>query len=418
MANLKSEQIRADLSLDEALDDKLSKKEMQNVLISALGKENCHLEQIANKKLLVFNSVERNKKIVLLYASITYLGGNGQHPIYKKRIQLKTWYKEIVHEVQNNHKYDNYDVKFIGVYHYKGNVIFVDFVKESYMKKKMNNSAAHVYINDLYQGIKNGVFKKIDQNNNIIFSMNFNSLNKYLNSSIVEESYQPKLINDFQRFNESFPFKTWIKSSYAIPEMYFNNFSQWKQGEWPGWYLEYLFDKYIKENNIEFRIKYIALSNKKSDDFDFDLFFEEDDFFGDLKASDIKKTETPGNDQETFAKCINKHEKFWYIIYEHETLKDKDSKSDYEATRFRTKFIKEQNEWDSRKPWDPLSYYSRMKHSVNFKRMMIVELNRINFRNVLSDFNQGKQPSGESRKPKFKLDKGNIDNFVIFRYQA
>ena len=41
MANLESEQIRSDLSLEIALDDKLSKNEMKEVLIDALGQENC-----------------------------------------------------------------------------------------------------------------------------------------------------------------------------------------------------------------------------------------------------------------------------------------------------------------------------------------------------------------------------------------
>jgi hypothetical protein len=416
MSNLQSEQIRSDLSLEEALDDKLSQNQMKEVLFATLGQENCIEERILNKKVLVYKN--GSNKTVLLFAAITYLGGNGQHPIYKKRIQLKKWYKDVVLETQSNPQYNNYDVRFIGVYHYKGNIIFADFIKDTYMQKKMNNSAAHIYINDLYQGIRNGIFKKIDQNNNVIMTINCNNLKEYLDSIEVEESYRPTLINDFESFNHTFPFRSWIKSTVAIPEMYHSGFSQWKQGEWPGWYLEYLVEKYIKENNIEHRMKYIATSHKGVDDFDFDLFFEEDDFYGDLKASDINKYETPGNDQETFAECINKHDKFWYIIYEHETIKDKNSNSNFEATRFRTNFIRDNGEWDPYKPWDELSYKSRMKHSVNFKQMMIIELNRINFRDVLSDFNQGRQPSGEARKPKFKLNKRNIDNYVIFRYQA
>jgi hypothetical protein len=57
-----------------------------------------------------------------------------------------------------------------------------------------------------------------------------------------------------------------------------------------------------------------------------------------------------------------------------------------------------------------------MKHSVNFKTMTIIELNRANFREVLVNFNQGRQPDGSSRNPKFKINKRNIDNFVVFRY--
>ena len=49
---------------------------------------------------------------------------------------------------------------------------------------------------------------------------------------------------------------------------------------------------------------------------------------------------------------------------------------------------------------------------------MFTVLNRINFREVLSDFNQGVQPSGEARKPKFKITKNNIDNFIVFSETA
>jgi hypothetical protein len=55
-----------------------------------------------------------------------------------------------------------------------------------------------------------------------------------------------------------------------------------------------------------------------------------------------------------------------------------------------------------------------MKNSVKFIKMHIIELNRINFREVLAEFNQGVQPSGEKRKPKFKISKNNIDNFIVF----
>lgn len=92
--NLKSEQLRADLSLDIEYDVVLSKKEMQKRIIECLGEENCSVEIINNKKVLCFNN--EGKKTILLYASVTYLGGNGQHPFFKKRMQLPKWYKSFV----------------------------------------------------------------------------------------------------------------------------------------------------------------------------------------------------------------------------------------------------------------------------------------------------------------------------------
>ena len=64
-----------------------------------------------------------------------------------------------------------------------------------------------------------------------------------------------------------------------------------------------------------------------------------------------------------------------------------------------------------------ISYAAKMKHSVEFLQMKIFELNRINLNETLTVFNQGHQPSGEKRKPKFLINKRNIDNFIVFSYK-
>ena len=65
-----------------------------------------------------------------------------------------------------------------------------------------------------------------------------------------------------------------------------------------------------------------------------------------------------------------------------------------------------------------LSYKTRMKNSVKFMKMSIIELNRVNYREALTGFNQGRQPDGSARKPKFNINKKVLenDNFVVFRY--
>lgn len=67
-----------------------------------------------------------------------------------------------------------------------------------------------------------------------------------------------------------------------------------------------------------------------------------------------------------------------------------------------------------------VSYASRMKHSVNFKRMRIFELNSVNMHNILSDFNQGHNsgPAMAERVAKFLLNKENMNNSVIFTFNA
>ncbi len=406
MSNIESEQLRSDLSLELGYDQPLSMSQMIKTVENILGKENCEVEKINNKKVLRYS--HGGKVEIILLAAVTYMGGNGQHPIFKKRLQLKAWYKDIVTHFAGDPKYN---VRFIGVYQYKNNVIFVEAVKDSYIKKKMNSSAAHIYMNDLFQAMKEGVFCREDKNKNTIVAIKCIKFKEYLDGALKPAN--DDLFAIFQKFNAGFKFATWLKASTAIPEMHRAGWNKWKETEWPGWFLEYKFDSFLKENSLEKKIKYVGSSHKKEGELDFDLWFDSDNFYGDLKASDADKKEAPGNDQDNFLECINRYDKFWYVVYEHNTIKDSE-KGNYEATRFRTNYIKNNNEWPADKKWDELSYHSRMKNSVQFTRMYIIELNRVNYRAALADFNQGKQPNGEKRKPKFKINKNNIENFLVF----
>lgn len=407
MSNLKSEQIRSDLSLEIALDQPLSPLKMEGFICAALDDE-CFYTKYGRNNLLTYNNGSKN--IVFLFKAVTYLGGNGQHPLFKKRIQLPNNWKTIVNDLENK----DTEIKFIGVYHYKGNIVFVDFYKDTYIKRKMNNSSAFVYTNDIYQAMKNDNFERTDVNGNTHCTVKFNKFKKYIDNSLPTNEFN-NLFDIFNSFNKKFVFGKELLASDAIVEMYKNHWSQWKQSEWPGWYLEYKVNDYLVKNKLQNKIKYVGNLNKSDGELDFDLWFDEDQFYGDLKASDKTKTSAPGNDQSNFIDCINKYDKFWYVVYEHNTVKDKD-KNNYPATRWRTNFIKDNGEWNPNKEWDELSYCSRMKYSVNFQNMYIIELNRINYRTALSDFNQGHEPGGGRRAVKFVINKNNIDNFIIYSY--
>lgn len=198
--------------------------------------------------------------------------------------------------------------------------------------------------------------------------------------------------------------------------MHCANWKQWRQAEWAGWFLEYKFNKFTIDNDVTDKMRYVGSQMKHEGDLDFDVCFEDEDFYGDLKASDIKKKETPGNDQRNLIECIYLHDRFWYIIYEHETIKDS-SETGYEATKARNRYIRSVDPTYAK---DDMSYHSRMKNAVKFVRMAIIELNRVNYRNALTNFNQGHQPDGNARNPKFLINKKILenDNFVVFRYIA
>ena len=359
----------------------------------------------------VFSS--ENKEIILLTKAITYLGN--PHPIFKKRIQIPKSWSAFCNEAPTA------DVRFLGIYHYEGNVIFVEFKKETYLKRKTHNSSAHVYINDLYEGQTYGTFEKTDHNKNRIVVIRKDKLRDYLTGGL---KHQTDLLTFFERFNQQFPFLKWITAISAIKAMYCGQCSNWKETEWAGFFLEFLFANFCKTDpEATGKISYIGSANKgkknkniKNGVYDFDIYFIADNFYGDLKASDEKKSQAPGNDQATFIACVKQHKRFWYVIYEHATIKDSEDGL-YLACKERVNFIKSRDPTFKK---DETSYRTRMKREVQFKRMCIVELNSVNYHEILKTFKQGHQPSGKSRDAKFSINKKFLknDNFVIFRYEA
>ena len=162
--NQNSEQIRPDLSLDIAQDQVLTPKQQQEAMIRFLGEEHCKVQDVLGHRVFIYSTAR--KKYILLHRAVSYLGN--PHPTFKKRVQLPHWYKEFCEDIKKKNLL--YDVRFIGVYHYKGVVVFVDFLKDTYLKKIVHNSSAHIYINDLFQALTNGFFHKEDMfgNNKIV----------------------------------------------------------------------------------------------------------------------------------------------------------------------------------------------------------------------------------------------------------
>ncbi len=407
--NLKSEQIKPDLNLEINYDQPLTKKQIYNKLIELLGKDNCDIEKVNNHSVFVYKNIN-NKKTILLCAACTYLGGNGQHPIFKKRIQLSLTFKDICLNCN-----PNYDVRLIGVYHYEGLIIFIDFEKETYLRKKMHNSAAHVYINDLYQAIRNDVFDKTDYFGNKIHTIKATYFKNYLDGiSAISPTIQ--ILNLFKKFNYGFPFGEWLTAISCIQEMKDKNWKQWRQTEWAGWFLEYKYNYYVESNNLSSKMKYMGLISKANKEYDFDIWFEEANFYGDLKASDISKKVAPGNDQKSFIDCINKYGHFWYVIYEHKSISDKDCNSEAESFRKQLLIEDDPKYFEKHANKSNSTNHRFINNRVFFEHMMIIELNRINYHDVLSDFNQGRLPGGGERAKKFNINKRNIDNFIMLNY--
>ncbi|MGN0155786.1 MAG: hypothetical protein ACI39N_00925 [Lachnospiraceae bacterium] len=394
----KSEQISPDMSIVLDYDQPLTKREQYlKVFSDALG-ETCNYEKFGNHTIYYYE--HDGIRDYFLTGAITWL--SGPHLLFKKRLQLKTWFKEF-YDIHKDDK--NTRLHLVGIYHYDGLIVFVEFRPIDYIDNKMNSSAAHVYSNDIYQALIYKKFEKEDKNHNHITTIASRNFKSYIEGTLNENS----LFDLFRKFNMGFPFGQWITAVKAIQEMKENNWYQWKGTEWAGWLLEYKIAEFTMIEKCENQMMYIG-NRKTSDLLDFDLIFKEYNFYGDLKASDINMNEAPGNDQENVLEALARCGRIWYIIYEHETIKDIDK--DSEMAKARMELIGKPY-----KEGDAISYQKKMKHSVNFKRMKIFELNRINMHETLKAFHQGHQPSGEARAPKFSINKRNIENFIVFSYE-
>lgn len=392
-----SEQITSSLSLVFDYDHTMSKMdEFESSFRDALG--DVEIIEYGSERIHPIKYSHNNQDTYFLTGAITWLGE--PHPAYKKRLQLRPWFKEFYKKYSVK---ENSDVRIVGVYRYNNQHIFVEFNAEDYGDNKFNNSSAHVYTNDLYQAFKNDYFIKTDQKGNKITTIRSENFKRYIDGDLGKNN----ILNLFSNFNNNFPFGKWITATSAIMEMKSNEFPKWEEAEWGGFFLEYLMDNFIEKERCQNTMKYI--NNKKKGELDFDLYFEKDDYFGDLKASDIKQRVIQGNDLVSVFKAIEYFGKLWYIVYEHDTKKDKDYNSEMAIAWMRLRG----------KPYEDgskISYQSRMKHSINFKKMTVLEINEIN-KHLLRVYNQGRNKNKKPRKPKVNILKRDYDKFSIYNYE-
>jgi len=391
----KVDQICSDGTLVQDVDTALRPSVKHQLILDALpGSQSV---SYVGKRLVTFADQ------LILSAQVTHLGR--PWPGFKKRIQIPPTWKEVAQQATS----DGRRVRFVGVYHYAGVTIFVDFDPSTYVRRKANNSAAHVSTNDLFQAQTLGQFSRVDRNGNRLTSVRADQFAGYLRSGY--EPKQPR-VDVFHRFNTEFLTDGEIQALDAVKEMNASNWPDTFQGEWPGFYVEFRLDSFLRRAGLSQLVEYQKAKGRGM--LDYDLVFKngpELAYYGDLKASDVTKHESPGNDAEDIRRCINRFGRFWYVIYEHET---KHARNDEHRATIEWNEWKRSVGYESRKGYNPLSYSKRFKASVRFVKMMILEVNEANFHVVLGDFAQGKQPSGESRALKVMIKKRNIDNFLIY----
>lgn len=392
------DQIGLDGRLLTGADARLSKRDKERLLLGELP--NATAEKFAG-----VDSV-RFRDQILFMKQVTYLGS--PWPAFKKRIQIpKKWLAAHQQALA-----DGLTPRFVGIYRHGDVTIFVDFDPSTYVLRKANNSAAHVSTNDLYQAQTLGAFSREDRNGNRLTSVPSDQLADYL---LGRAQTVPPQVEAFSRFNSEFLAHDRTEALDAIREMYDASWPDCFQGEWAGFYLEFRLDRFLRENAFTPDIEFQRVKTKGA--FDYDVVFRDHgrvDHYGDLKASDIKKTESPGNDAADIRCCVEAFGRFWYVLYEHETWHGR-TDEDRPTVAW--------NDWrrsvggyakGKTKTYNPLTYASRFKSAVRFSKMSILEINEANFGMALGDFRQGHQPGGAARALKVMIKKRNIENFLIY----
>ena len=269
LSNIKVEQLYQG-NVIEDYGEILSISELQYIIKSTFNK--------LTLKDKYFYGIHRGKKYCIYYKNISYLGN--PHAKYKKRIQISNKLKKL-NQINLN---ENITTLIIGVYKYKDSILLCDFDINTYISKKAHNSSAHVYTIDLINGERNGLFVKKDLRGNLITVFNKQNVINYLDRKLFNEK---KLkIEVFDTLDDFFYniSKEWFGIS-AYADMIEHNYRNKFQPEWPGFYLEYLLEEYLKKNDKENTI--VFYQNKKDGEVDLDLKFPKLGFYGDLKAHSI-----------------------------------------------------------------------------------------------------------------------------------
>ncbi|MFD1505738.1 hypothetical protein FE374_00935 [Georgenia yuyongxinii] len=397
MGSISVDQIRADGTLIQDVDTTLSPSQKVNLLLDALP--GATVENYAGVRLVRFADQ------VLLYKQVTHLGN--PWPGFKKRIQIpKEWL-----DVERQARADGLIPRFVGIYHYDGVTIFVDFDVETYVQRRANNSAAHVATNDLFQAQTAGQFSRVDRNGNRVSSIRADEFATYLLAGYEEKNPH---IDVFDRFSDAFLDGVRIDGLTAVQEMYAADWPDRFQNEWAGFYVEFRLSNYLTQHNLH---ELLAVQKeKRKGEYDYDLRFLKNgalEHYGDLKASNIAVNDSPGNDAENFFRCLSETGRFWYVIFEHETWHGRDNSN--VATIAWNDWRRSAGHIGHSKVYDPLSYAGRFKEAVRFVGVKILEVNQANADKVLGHFQKDfRQPDGKPRKGKVMIKKKDIDNFLIY----
>ncbi|MCR5084960.1 MAG: hypothetical protein K6A65_05600 [Succinivibrionaceae bacterium] len=358
----------------------------------------------------------RGHDFALRAKNVTYLGR--PHALGRKRIQIPPDLPRFCARAQAL----GATPLLLGVYSFSGGLTFVSFGLGTYLLGRANNSSAHVQAQDLAAARADGYFQKVDAQGNLVTAFRADLAPLFLDEELraptgagAPTGQAPALwggAGDPVPLGGALP---WIRAFFSglaplwrgedcYREMMAAGYRNRFQPEWAGFYLEFLFERYIQGQGISHLVRYAQ--DKAAGGIDLDLIFPVTGAYGDLKAHSSGTGGIQGNDLATVRGIIGAGgpaSHVYYLVLEH--LTERDSAHGYAVTRF----------WNlSQGKADPMSYSTRMKALVRPLRMHILDINRGNACH-LSTFRQGLNSNGRPRAPKIMVDEERLGLFTIDR---
>ncbi len=298
--------------------------------------------------------------------NVYHLGGDWSAE--KKRIQVGADFPKLYRANLDG----RIETVLLGIYHYypdgkDGVTLFVCFGAATYAGRSTHNSAAHIHTIDLLNAVKNGVYRRIDRSGNELLVLDKAHFVEHVNGLRGEGGVDSvrkdrEILSYLGKMFEAMP-KKFVGIDCYKEMIAANDRTRMHQSAWEGWYYEFYFKKYLERHpnpNV------VWWAKKGAGELDFDLRFTCGEwFYGDVKSDAVNRP-VQGNLKESVDLLVlEKRGRLWYVAIEF--TPHRDAEHGYVTTRWWNKQLGK----DDR----PLSYASRMKHSIDVNRMDVYEIN-------------------------------------------
>ena len=353
-------------------------------------------------------------------SNVTYLGN--PHPKYKKRMQLSESadksYLKIVNDPMNI-------TLLLGLYVYDENNPIIVAWDSSANQNAGKSKSSHVYVNDLQLAMINGANQRIDKYRNNVYCFQPKYLVNFFNYNHIDNSHSESFLsflrNTGLEFNEYYFIEDMVKylkedlkdknyiwdGKISIKEMKENNFSQWKQTEWQGFFFEFLIEKIISERLVDdsSQTKHILeMPGPIYGKTKFDSFYN---IPWDLKVHSNNSNSVITNDLEAIQNAINDYGKVGFIIVSGESTYENDHEFSDWRNELKGGLSKNQKENIAKN-----KKHRKLKVQFKPERITVVTIdnNSIKKHTTVGGFHN---PNGNVRRDKLSLDFTKIDEEIL-----